>query len=65
MQRHYAPQKLMYLFKLKNTLLWKMPTIIWQHMIATNVQFVKNAVSAKFNKAKSDCNPKYVSLGDF
>ena len=55
----------MYLFKLKNTLLWKMPTIIWQHTIATNVQFVKNAVSAKFNKAKSDCNPKYVSLGDF
>ena len=43
-----------------------MLTIIWQHRVATNLQFVKIAVSAKHSKAKhrkkKKVMPKYKHL---
>ena len=43
-----------------------MLTIIWQHRIATNLQFVKIAISAKHRKAKHSkkkkITPKYKHL---
>ena len=51
---------------IKNTLLLKMLTIIWQHKVATNHQAVKKKkVSAKCNKAKcSKVRPYFIKASD-
>ena len=39
-----------------------MLTIIWQHRVATVLQFVRNAVSVKWNKVKNN-EMRYVCIG--